>query len=183
MLKTAKYKKNCLLISVDPGKKGAIVCSTFDGEKLIPKNAASFDSCCDILDAATLISSFVSKARRELGNDEIGTLYIVERPLPNPLCARKSISTQFAIYGSILLALKQLSKNNVLEIDPKTWVSAVCTKEERKLKKEGRIFACERIFGSEIKKILKLKNKIHDGIADAILMSEFIANKLFKNKE
>ncbi len=185
---SANSNKNYLLICVDPGKQGAIVLSEIkkDGEVEILKTH-SFDHCKDFFDVACLISNFCTIAHREALKRSLCVVTAIERPFPNPLNSRLSISSQFALYGSSLLALQQQFAQKIIELCPRVWISSICTKEERELKKEGRFLACERIYGPEVKNYFSIKNKkkikLHDGIADAILMCDYIAKISEENKK
>ncbi len=182
MVKVAKVFKNYCIISVDSGEKGAIsLCTLINGEHKILK-CVPFDFLATKKDELILISEFFAAALREASKSKLEIVSIIERPFPSPKNSRLAISNQFASYGGTLLALQQNDANETIEIHPRNWIYNVCSKEERELKKDGRILACKRIFGSKVTEYLTVKRKrstvLHDGIADSLLINVYFAKKL-----
>jgi hypothetical protein len=186
MIKSANID-NKILITVDPGKTGAIVVCKYENGNFEILKTHSFDFCADYFEIACVISEVASFALKESLKLKIGVLAAVEKPFPIPINSRLTISIQFALYGSILLALQQQFAIKIIELCPSAWITQTCTKEERLLKKPGRFLACDRIFGSEIKNHYVIKNKknkfkLHDGKADALLMCSYIAKNNIPKK-
>ncbi len=186
MKNSTNYDKK-ILITVDPGKTGAIVVCKYESGNFEILKTHSFDFCADYFEVACVVSEVASFALKEALKLKLEVLAAIERPFSNPKNARSTISSQFALFGSTLLALQQQFAIKIDEICPSTWVSQACTKEERLLKKPGRFLACDRIFGSEIKNHYVIKNKknklkLHDGKADALLMCAYIAKNITPKK-
>ncbi len=168
-----------ILIAVDPGKSGAIVVCKFENENFEILKTHSFDFCADYFEVACVVSEVASFALKTALKSKLDVIAAIEKPFSNPKNARSTISSQFALFGSTLLALQQQFAQKIIEICPSTWVAQTCTKDERLLKKPGRFLACDRIFGAEIKNHYTIQNKkrikLHDGKADALLMCAYIA--------
>ncbi len=186
---TDNKKNGFVIISVDSGAKGAIsLCTVEKNSKLDQKNSklkilkcVPFDFLGSKLEELGLISEIFQIALREALKSNLEIIGVIERPFPCSKNSRLSISNQFTSYGSTLLALQQ-NISNVIEINPRQWTSYICTKKEQKLKKDGRILACKRIFGNKVTEYLTVKRKrstvLHDGIADSLLITVYSAKNL-----
>jgi hypothetical protein len=174
---SANSDKNYLMLTVDTGLKGAIVLSERSGSDLKILNAFPFRFKEGFIDLLNTISSTHLIALKTALKRKLEIKKIIEEPFSCSKNSRLGISSQFAIYGGTYLALEMQSATKIIKVKPISWVSKICTKNERELKKEGRILACKRIFGDKVTEFLEVKKPrstiLHDGIADAALIAAY----------
>ena len=180
-----------IIYGIDPGKHGAVtvasICSDENEAELKLLKSFLFDFNGGYESAIGLLSSAAFSARKGENRPQIFELGAIERPFPSPLNARKSIAEQFAIFGCTYAALAAIGPSKIFQVCPKTWVSSVCTENERKMDgKLGRFAAVERLFGAEGLKLCAAgktgkagkQGKLHDGIADSILIAYYAFREL-----